>query len=217
MWRQSDTLIKKSELGEIRPVSFAKNKGCLRSWTQYWLIGAETLQDSKTIEDWHGIKAFILRRKDVQYESRLNKPGATEQYCGTAGDRSDRGDSSLNYSQSHIAGKRSAGAVVHLSLILEQQPWCSEVGGIFPRQNRRGVIESSLSSPAELPGKSTKWGQTTETFQRFRTLCSNNLHNWLNCRLQLMLNTGQSLQNHSMSRESLEMSQNKTDFFNITL
>lgn len=109
--------------------------------------------------------------------------------------------------------KRSTGAVIHLSLILEHQPWCSVVGGISPHRKRRGVIESSLSSPAELPRKSTKWGQTAESFQRLRTLCSNNLYNWLNCRLQLVLNTGHSLQNHFMSSESLEMSQNKTDFF----
>lgn len=34
------------------------------------------------------------------YESRLNKPGTTEQHCDTAGDRSDKGGSSLNYRQS---------------------------------------------------------------------------------------------------------------------
>jgi len=43
MWRQSDTLVKAAQLGEIRRFLFSTNNSCRRSWT--WLIGADILQD----------------------------------------------------------------------------------------------------------------------------------------------------------------------------
>lgn len=80
MWRQSDTLVKKSELGEIRTFSFSKSNSCWRTWT--WLIGVDTLQDSERID----VKEELFFN-DVEYESRLNKHGATEQHFGTVGDK----------------------------------------------------------------------------------------------------------------------------------
>ena len=76
MWRQSDTLVKKSELGEIRTFSSSKSNSCCRTWT--WLIGVDTLQDSERIE---------VKEELFCYESRLNKHGATEQHFGTVGDK----------------------------------------------------------------------------------------------------------------------------------
>ena len=81
MWRQSDTLVKKSELGEIKTDSSANSNGCSRSWT--WLIGADTLQDNKITEDRSDIEAFARNREDVEWKGRV-KPGATEQHCGAA-------------------------------------------------------------------------------------------------------------------------------------
>lgn len=184
MWRQSDTLVKTSKLGEIRMFSFSKNNSCSRSWTQ--IIGADTLQDSKTIEDWS--EAFF---GDVEHESRLNKHGATEQPRGTVDDISNK-----------ITGSQSCSGETEEDLLVQWDTfhWFCNSGldfgsweGFFlireggAHSRVHWVLQLNCQGNQQNGDKPQKPSKDSEHFAQIKP------YNCLNCRLQLVLSTGRPL------------------------
>lgn len=139
----------------------------------------------------------------MEYESRLNQHGATEQRCGTAGDGSDEGSTSLNYRVT----------IMHIC-------WCSDTpftrfgaaalirrgGRDFSASRVHRVLRLNCQGNQQNGDKPQNPSKDSEHFAQIKP------HNWLNCRLQLAPHTGRHPQNHFMSGHSLEMCQSKTDF-----